>query len=34
MSACGTKRPFVDVRYSVALGAKADQYRVVVNRRE
>jgi hypothetical protein len=30
----GTKRPFVDVRYSVAMEGKADLNRAVVNRRE
>jgi len=34
MTVIGTKRPFVDVRYSVAIEGKADLNRVVVNRRE
>jgi hypothetical protein len=34
MSPFGTKRPFVDVRYSVAIEGKADLPPAVVNRRE
>jgi hypothetical protein len=33
-SAFGTKLPFEDVGYSVAIGGKADVHRAVANRRD